>query len=105
MTTIYKEDDTAAFGGDFLTVNLNVYDEEGNLVEEQPIITKAEIRIGCITKTFNNPEFPILNINLSSSETACLKSSNNIYMAVWDELGKKRTCEGTISFNATARRV
>lgn len=104
MTSIFQADDTAAFGGNFLRINLTVKDDEGQVVE-QPPIKKAEIRIGCITKTFINPEFPILNINLSHQETAMLKAVNNIFLAVWDENDLKRTCTGTISFNSQARRV
>lgn len=103
--TLFQGDDTAAFGGNFLSIYLTVKDEEGNIIEPQPKIIKAEIKIGCIRKIFENPDFPILEINLTNQETATLKAVNNIYMAVWDENGLKRTCEGMISFEAQTRRV
>lgn len=88
---IYKGDDTGAFGGTLLVINI-----------ENPlecIITKAEFKCGCIRKTFVNPIFPI-SINLTSDETKKLNPSNSCYLAVYDEYGLKQTCEGTIRIEA-----
>lgn len=91
MTAIYKTDDTAAFGNSFITINL-----------ENPLgytISKAIFVCGCIQKSFENPVFPIV-INFSSQETASFSSTNTCYLVVFDELGRQRTCKGTLTFKA-----
>lgn len=96
--TIYQGDNTAAFGGNFLTINIS---SETGVV---PTITRAELKIGCICKTFENPVFP-MTINLTEEETQKLQAQNSAYLAVWDIEGRKKTCQGTISFPASPRRV
>ena len=96
--TIYQGDNTAAFGGNFLTISIS---SETGIV---PTITRAELKIGCITKTFENPVFP-MTINLTEEETQRLQSQNTAYLAVWDASGRKKTCQGQITFPASARRV
>ena len=96
--TIYQGDNTAAFGGNFLTISIS--SESGSV----PTIKRAEIKIGCVCKTFENPSFP-MTINLTEEETAKLSSVNTAYMAVWDVNGRKKTCQGSITFNTSARRV
>lgn len=91
MTAIYKNDDTAAFGNSFITINL-----------ENPLgytISKAIFVCGCVQKAFDNPVFPIV-INFSSQETASFSSANTCYLVVFDELGRQRTCKGTLTFKA-----
>lgn len=95
---IYQGDNTAAFGGNFLTISIS---SESGIV---PVITRAELKIGCLCKTFSNPVFP-MTINLTEEETAKLQSQNTAYMAVWDNMGRKKTCKGSITFNTSARRV
>lgn len=97
--TIYQGDNTAAFNGNFLTINVSV--DEG---QEIPVITRAELKIGCICKSFENPTFP-MTVNLTEEETAKLNATNSAYLAVWDSEGRKKTCTGTISFPTQSRRV
>lgn len=88
---IYKGDNTAAFGNNFITINLN-----------NPLgytVSKAILVCGCIQKTFENPEFPLI-INLTSQETNQLRSSNVCYLVVFDSEGRQKTCNGTITFKA-----
>lgn len=94
---LYQGDNTQAFGGSFLKINL---------VSEEPIpeITKAEIRIGCLFKVISNPSFPLV-INLNEEETSKLNTTNTAYMAVWDSLGRKKTCKGSITIQTQPRRV
>lgn len=94
--SIYKGDDTQAFGGSFLTINL-----EGS---EEFIISKAIWRSGSIVKEIQNPEFPI-TINLTSEETSKLAQDNVCYLAVFDANGLKKTCEGSFRFCAKVRVV
>lgn len=94
---IHKGDDTDAFGFSFLTINLENPDNY--------TILKAEVRIGVIIKTFNNPVFP-LEISLNKAETEQLNEYNNkCYMAIYDTDNKKYTCEGTLSFKASPKVV
>lgn len=89
--TIYKGDDTGAFGNTFIIINL-----------DNPLgytVSKAIFVCGCIIKIFNNPVFP-LPINLSSEETEKLRSSNVCYLIVYDGQGRQKTCKGTLTFNA-----
>lgn len=97
--TIYQGDNTAAFNGNFLTIRLVL--PEG---QEMPPISKAELKIGCVFRTFENPVFP-MTVNLSEEETAKLQTENTGYLALWDAEGRKKTCNGKIVFNATPRRV
>lgn len=95
--TIRKGDDTNAFGFNFLTVNLEN--------ASQYVITKAEIKIGTIKKTVDNPVFP-LHISLNKSETEKLNEQNNMcYMAIYDTQGRKYTCEGHLSFKVDPKVV
>lgn len=88
--SIHKGDDTNAFGFSFLTVNLQNASEY--------VISKAEIKIGTIKKTINNPVFP-LKISLNHDETDKLNEQNNMcYMAIYDTQGRKYTCKGHLSF-------
>lgn len=92
---IFRGDDTSAFNNKFLTIEL---DNPNNLV-----ISKAEIKCGSITRIIEKPIFPI-EINLTSKETETLNAENTCYLAVYDELGRKKTCSGSLTFN-TKREV
>lgn len=96
--TIYQGDNTAAFGGSFLTINVSTESEV------MPIITKAELKIGSICKTFENPTFP-LKVNLTEEETLKLQAINTAYLAVWDNENRKKTCQEKITFKTEPRRV
>lgn len=88
---IYKTDDTGAFGNNFITINLE------NPLDYQ--ISKAVFVCNCITKTFENPVFPIV-INFDSQETAKLRTSNTCFLVVYDSEGRQKTCKGTLTFYA-----
>lgn len=96
MTSIYRGDDTGAFDGKFLQINLN------NLSEK--VITKAEFRCGAIFKVFENPLFPI-DINLTSEETLKLQDENSAFLAIYDEQGRKKTIMSDIVFKTKGRVV
>lgn len=96
---IYQGDNTAAFGGNFLTIRLVL--PEG---QEMSPISKAELKIGCFHKVIETPTFP-LTINLTENESAQLKTENVAYLAVWDAQGRKKTCEGSLIINTNPRRV
>lgn len=95
MSLLYRGDDTDAFENEFLTIEL----------EEAPEnIKKAEFRCGAVVKEYKNPVFP-LKVSLNSSETMALREENNCYLAVYDQYGRKWTCEGTISVGTQCRKV
>lgn len=92
-----RGDDSNAFGFSFLTVNLKD--------SEQYPCSKAEIRIGNIIKTFDNPVFPI-EIELNREETMALsEAGNKCRMAVYDMNGLKWTPEGGLCFKAEPKEV
>ena len=89
--SIYKGDNTGAFGNSFITINLE------NPLEYQ--ISKAIFVCGCIQKEYKNPVFPWV-INFTSAETSKLRTANTCYLVVFDEEGKQKTCQGTLTFKA-----
>lgn len=93
---IYKGDDTGAFGANFLTISLEN--------AENVTISKAVFRCNEITKEFENPVFPI-KINLTAEETSMLYEDNTCYLAVYDEKGLKKTCEGSFVIQTQPKRV
>lgn len=97
MTTIFCNDDTGAFGQTLLTIDLY---NPSNFK-----ISKAEFRCGKVLKVFSQPVFP-LKINLTAEETSQLSHinttiqpvlSNPCYLAVYDEEGRKKTLDGSIT--------
>ena len=89
--SIFKGDDTAAFGNSFITINL-----------ENPLeypISKATFVCGCFQKSFENPIFPLV-INFTSQETAKFSNANTCYLVVYDSIGRQKTCQGTLTFKA-----
>lgn len=87
--TIFRGDNTSAFGTTFITINIrNPYGLE---------ISKALFRCGELVKEFENPVFP-LYVNFTEEETKQLAFNNVCYLAVWDTMGRKRTCEGHLKF-------
>jgi len=94
--TLYKGDDTNAFGSKFITIEL--------ATTITATITKATFQCGSLIKEFENPVFP-LEVELTAAETATLSQFNNCYLAVWDEDEKKRTCEGRLTFNTNEQVV
>lgn len=90
---MYRGDDTSAFGGNFLTIN--VINETGFL------INKAIWVCGEIQKVFDSPQFPLV-INLNSKETKQLYNENTCYLVCFDEDGRQMTAEGSLTFNTQA---
>lgn len=94
--TIYRGDNTEAFGSKFLLIDI----ENPNAL----VISKAEFRCGDVLKEFLNPIFPI-EVSLNEKETETLQRTNYGYLAVYDEKGRKKTLEGSVSFNAKGKVV
>lgn len=92
---LVRGDDTDAFGNEFITIELD---------DEPQGITKAEFRSGVVIKTYDNPTFP-LDISLTAQETALLKCQNECFLAIYDNMGRKWTCEGTLEFETDCQKV
>lgn len=88
----YKGDDFDAFDQEWAKIELDF--------PEDWIISKADFKVGNLpVMRFNNPIFP-LDVNLTSEQTTNLKDVNTCYMAIYDDLGRKQTLEGSWTFQA-----
>lgn len=94
MTTIYKGDDTNAFGQDFIKIDLTG--------AEGYTISKVIFQCGPIQKVYTRPQFPIY-VNFTHNESSRLYQESVCYLQVFDEKGRRQTCEGTLSFTAKAK--
>ena len=99
MASIFKGDDTRAFGGNFINIKVNNPD----LYK----ITKLVFVVngGTITKTFTDEDFfqteeTTLTVNFSSEETARLTNVNVGNLLAYDENGYQATCIQSVQFNA-----
>lgn len=96
MTTIYKGDDTNAFGQNFIKVTLK--NDAGYT------ISKVIFQCGPIQKVYVRPQFPIY-IDFTHVESKRLKQESECYLQVFDEKGLRQTCKGTLTFTAKAQVV
>ena len=97
---IYRGDDSNSFGSTLWEVYAEFPDDTW-----APRVSRCEIKLGPLpVMVFDSPTFP-LTINLTSAQTSLLKDTNECYMAVYDENGLKRTCEGQMTLNSRRRVV
>lgn len=101
--TIFQGDNTQAFGGNFVNITFTYHAVDGTELPLPPI-SKAEVRVGSIVKTYENPTSP-LKVNFTEAESAKLGETNVMYLALYDETGKKKTACGRLVFAANMRRV
>lgn len=94
--TIYRGDDTAAFGGTLMRINVT---------NNTPYtISKVVWTSGTIRKEFENPSNPIV-VNLTSEETMKLSTDNICQVACYDQYGRKMTIPKTLKFKSIQRKV
>lgn len=98
MSLLTCGDNTGAFGGNFLTINLK------NSSSSEIHVSKAVFACGPVRIEFNEPVFPLV-VNLTEEQTAQLSCCNTVYLAVWDEEGRKLTCSGSVNFKTQPRKV
>lgn len=91
MTTMFKGDDTDAFGQNFIKISLKG--------AEGQTISKVIFQCGPIQKVYTRPTFPIY-VNFTHNESSRLYHESVCYLQVFDEKGKRQTCEGTLNFTA-----
>ena len=98
---IFKGDNTAAFGGNFLTIKVNNPDLHA--------ISKLIFSVngGCIQKPFYGKDYNnfqeqeiLLSVNFDSSETSRLNASNVGNLIAYDENGLQYTCIQSCKFYA-----
>ena len=86
----YRGDDWNAFGQEWAIIEVDI--------PEEWVVSKAEFKVGNLpVMTFNNPVFP-LPVSLEAYQTENLKDIVTCYLALYDEQGRKQTCEGSWTF-------
>lgn len=96
-TEYFKGDDFNAFGQHGIVIYRGT-------IPESITISKLELRVGKCIITYENPEFP-LYWDPDAETTEKLDYSNDCYCAIYDEHGKKRTCDGTFKFIVRDKKV
>lgn len=96
---IYRGDDTAAFGNNFLTIKV-----------KNPLLYKVSkvifsVNGGIIEKTFTDPDFfqreeTLLYVNFTSEETRKLSPTNTGNLVPYDEENRQTTCRQSVTFYA-----
>lgn len=94
MTTIYKGDDTGAFDQNFIKIDLRGATDY--------VISKVVFQCGPIQKVYTRPQFPIY-VNFDHNESSRLYQDSKCYLQIYDEKGRRTTCEGTLAFTAKAK--
>lgn len=100
---LFQGDNSQAFGDNFVEITFSYHAPDGTELPLPPI-SKAEVRVGSITKVYDNPTNP-LRVNFTESESAKLNITNTMYLALYDESGRKKTAKGELVFGTNARRV
>ena len=96
MTTIYKGDDTNAFGENF--IKIDVKNDAGYT------ISKCIFQCGPIQKVYVRPQFPIY-VNFSHVESERLYQQSECFLQIFDEKGLRKTCKGSLTFTAQPKVV
>lgn len=92
----YKGDNTSAFGMHLLRIWLKN--------PSNAVIPRVDVIIGDITKTINQPDFP-LYVDLTSYESKLLKSgSNTLALVAYDQYYKPHICVSKRYVNAASLR-
>lgn len=101
MSSIFKGDNTAAFGGNFLTIK--VYNQQ--LYPISKLI--FSVNGGCIQKPFYGKDYNnfqqeeiLLSVNFDSNETKKLSASNVGNLIAYDMENRQYTCVQSMKFYA-----
>ena len=99
--SIFKSDNTAAFGGNFLTIK--VKNPELYKVSKLLFVVNS----GVIQKLFKGEDYnyfqqeeTLLTVNFTSQETQKLSSANVGNLIAYDENNLQETCAQTVRFSA-----
>ena len=96
-TTIYKGDDSDAFGRNLIKVNT-----PKGLADE--LITKCIFQCGAFQQVVENPTFPFY-INIPSEGSKKLEYVNECYLQLFDNHNKKITLKGNITILAEKQAI
>lgn len=88
----YIGDDWQAFDGSPIEVE---FDTDGKTVSKALFV----INYGTIVKEFLNPVSPLI-VQLNETDTKKLKHQNIAHLILFDEQGRKQTCDGQLDFIA-----
>lgn len=97
---IYKGDNTAAFGNNFLTIKI----KNSDLLKLNSVV--FSVNGGCLQKKFTDPNYfmqpeTILTVNFDSSETMKLNEGANVGNVIYyDEQDRQDTSPQSIRFFA-----
>lgn len=97
--SIFKGDDTAAFGNNFITITV----KNPQLVEISKLV--FSVNGGQIIRTFTDEtnfksENITLQVNFDSEETAKLNNVNTGNLIAYDMLNRQCTCQQSMTFTA-----
>lgn len=96
---IYKGDNTAAYGGSFITIEVSNPD----LVKISKIVFVVNggiIKREWTDENYFQTEETILTVNFDSAETRKLSDTNVGNLITYDEQGRQSTCSQYVTFNA-----
>lgn len=96
---IFKGDNTAAFGGNFLTILV----KNPDLYKISKLV--FSVNGGIIQKTFTDEDYfrraeTLLSVNFDSNETKRLSVTNVGNLVAYDEYGLQETCVQSVKFYA-----
>ena len=97
--SIYKGDNTAAYGGSFITIAVMNPD----LVKISKIVFVVNggiIKREWTDENYFQTEETELIVNFDSAETSKLASSNIGNLVTYDEFGRQATCDQYVTFTA-----
>lgn len=99
--TIFKTDDTGAFGNNFIEITVN----NPQLYPISKIVAVTNSGTCISNKQFTDPdnfqrEDITLYVNYSSQETAKLNATNTLNLVVYDEQDRQATCPQSLTFYA-----
>lgn len=97
--SIYKGDNTAAYGGTFITIS--VYNPD--LVKISKVL--FVVNGGIIKREWTDENYfqvaeTVLTVNFDGQETKKLSSTNVGNLITYDEFGRQSTCSEYLSFTA-----
>lgn len=98
---IFKGDNTAAFGNNFITITINNIAQHP--ISKIEVVTNSGCRIKNKIFTDENnflQETIILKVNYDSEETCLLNATNVLKVAAFDELNRQYTCPESLVFYA-----
>lgn len=99
MATIYKGDNTGAYGGTFITIA--VYNPD--LVRISKIVFVVNggiIKREWTDENYFQAEETMLYVNFDSQETKKLSATNVGNLVTYDDQGRQSTCSQYVTFNA-----